>query len=106
MKKIKEKNKSHTIKILFLGVLAIVLIVALYLMSVSSGILLSPDEGISFESAKSYIIGLGPNGVDWFCGKKEFYTDTNGKQYGAKSLEELKRILGNEMRLISALCSS
>ncbi len=105
MVKRKDNNKIIS-KSLFLGVLGIVFVIALYLMFASSGIFYSPVvDGISFENAKSYIIGLGPNGVEWYCGKREFFTDANGKQYGAKSLEELKRILGNEARLMSELCS-
>ena len=74
-------------------------------MTVSSGILLGPKlEGISYEKAKSYIIDLGPGGVDWYCGKIDLFVDKNGNEYGQRELQELKRILGNEMLIRNDIC--
>ena len=101
----KKQNNLFLTRLVLLGVLAVVAISAVYQMTISSGILLGPKfDGISYEKARSYITDLGPQGLDWYCGKANSFIDKNGNEYGQRELEELKRILGNEMRLRNDLC--
>ncbi len=100
----KLKNLT-TIRILFLGVFSLVVITGIYLSFSTSKLLLSPEQkGLSYESARFYISKLGQDGIRWYCGTTESYTDTNGNQYGSRELNELKRIIGNDERLHAEFC--
>lgn len=92
-------------KIFFLGVLVIVFIVTIFLSLNSTNILLGPDESsMSYENAQASLSKLSPEGIAWYCGKKDNYVDSQGNVYGARALQELKRILGNEIKLRNDFC--
>ena len=108
MKKVEiiQKKKVPNVKALFLGVLVLVIFISIYLTFFPS-ISLSPEEeqsATSFVDASSFLSKLGQDGIDWYCGKRESFTDEQGNNYGAKELEALKKILGNERRLMEEFC--
>src|SRR3989344_8021830 len=92
-------------KVFFLGVLIIVFIIAISLSLNSTAIFLSPDESMSYENAQASLSKLSQEGIDWYCGKRDNYVDSQGNVYGARELQELRRILGNEMKLRSDFCT-
>ena len=92
-------------KVFFLGVLIIVFIIAIFFSLNSTNILLSPDESMSYENAQASLSKLSQEGIEWYCGKKDNYVDSQGNIYGARELQELKRILGNDMKLRSDFCT-
>src|SRR3989344_2511897 len=62
------------------------------------------ESGMSYEDAHGIVSKLGDDGIDWYCGKIERYTDSQGNEYGVIELTELKKIVGNEERLREELC--
>ncbi len=109
MMKKKNNNSKESLlvmRVFFLGIFGVVIIMGLTLMLNSNGVLFSPDEGstINYNGAVSILNNLGPDGVEWYCGNRESYTDPQGNSYGARELEELRRILGNEIRLRNEFC--
>ena len=56
------------------------------------------------EKARSLLLELGEDGIDWYCGKRENYIDAQGNNYGAVELNELKKILGNDKQLDEEFC--
>ncbi len=78
----------------------------MYLMFFSSGILLGPssDGSVSYESARSFLTDLGEQGIEWYCGRSQSFIDLQGNVYQSKELEELKKILGNEIQLRNEFC--
>ncbi len=101
----KNKKNLTTIRVLFFGVFSIVILAAIYLTINSSLISLSPQEGfLSYENAAVSISELGPDGIRWYCGFSDNFTDKNGNQYGSKELEELRKVLGNDMKLYKEFC--
>ncbi len=106
-KNIYSKKQIFNVPAIFLGVFVIVILIAIYL-SFFPSIALSPDDidegAMPFAEASSLLAKLGPDGIDWYCGKRESFTDAQGNNYAQKELEELKRILGNEKRLMQEFC--
>ncbi len=99
-------EKLSLIRILFFGVFSIVLLSAFYLSLFPAEVQLSPSsQGISFETARSLLSTMGPEGIDWYCEKTPSYADKQGNTYGAVELEELKKILGNDALLKQEFCS-
>ncbi|MDO8508135.1 MAG: hypothetical protein Q7S27_00455 [Nanoarchaeota archaeon] len=103
---LKKEGVKTTEKILFLSVPLIVFGIAIYLGFNSSNISLGPDEpGMSYESAVTLLRGLGNEGIEWYCGERNSFVDAQGNSYGDRELIELKKILGNDMRLFNEFCS-
>jgi photosystem II stability/assembly factor-like uncharacterized protein len=104
-KKIKNKNIPN-INILFFGVLAVVAFASLYLAYLSPTVLLSPDSesAMPLAAAKALLSAFPPEGIGWYCGDRETYTDAQGNTYGRTELEELRKILGNDFDLELEFC--
>ena len=105
MKKIEVHRRKPNLKALYLAVFLIVVAASIYL-SFFPSISLSPEEdtGASLADASKFLSKLGKDGIDWYCGKTESFTDEQGNYYGSKELVELKKILGNERRLMEEFC--
>lgn len=102
--KISKKNNFNT-RPLFLAIFFIVVLIAIYLSLQSSQILLNPeDTSLSLETARSILSKMIPEGIEWYCGRIESYVDEQGNIFNQKSLEELKKILGNDEQLREEFC--
>ncbi len=103
-----SQKPIRNLKAIFLGVFIVIIFIAIYLSFFPSNITLSPNDtdevAMSFAEASSLLAKLGQDGIDWYCGKRESFTDEQGNNYAQKELEELKRILGNEKRLREKFC--
>lgn len=99
-------NGKKVMAAAYLTVFAMVFVSALYFAFFSSDVQFSPpsESGMSYEDAHGIVSKLGDDGIDWYCGKIERYTDSQGNEYGVIELTELKKIVGNEERLREELC--
>lgn len=104
-----ERHVLKPIRIFFLSILLIVAVSYLYVSffdNSGESVSYSPSTSIlSTENAKELVMALGPEGVDWYCGRADNYVDSKGNTYGAKELAELKRILGSTEVLEKEICS-
>ena len=103
-----NNSKKQDIKysLVLIAVLLVVALISVYLAFFAPKTLLSPEAGtMSYENARSLLSDLGQEGIDWYCGKISEFTDKQGNLYNQKSLEELKKILGNEEQLRREFCN-
>jgi len=91
-------------RLLFIGVLVIVVLAGLYIIFSESDLLLGPGTSLDYDNSKSVIMALGQEGIKWYCGEILSYTDFAGNNYDEKDLRGLKDVLGNERRLKRDFC--
>ena len=100
-----ENKNNPIVKVFFLSVFLIVLLSLVAISFSSDKLQLSPEESsLSFENAKVLLSAFPPEGIEWYCGSAESYTDAQGNVYREKELEELKKILGNTQQLELEFC--
>ena len=104
MKRI-DPEKRFVSYVLYFGILFAIILSAVYL-SVSQPFQLGPSEDSikDYSNARALLLKLGNQGINWYCGKIESFSDAQGNVYGAKELVEMKRLLGNEERLRAEFC--
>ena len=98
---------KKVLKIIILIAILVILLIILYFRFSPKPAQYSPplDEStLSFENSKALLSAFPPEGIDWYCGNTDSYTDAQGNVYGAKELEELKKILGNAQQLELEFC--
>ena len=104
-----QKKQNLIYRVVFLSVLSILLIIYLYQAFLSPTIQFSPEDdtsGLSYENARSLLKDLGRDGIAWYCGAVDSYTDSQGKVYGEKERVELEKVLGNKERLTLEFCEN
>ena len=105
------KTRNRYMKIIFIIIIAIVVLIAIYLaFFAKKGLQYSPPiesskTVLSYANSRELLAILEQEGIDWYCGKSKSYTDAKGNVYGAKELEELKKILGHEEELRNEFCN-
>ena len=88
--------------IFFFVALLVVVLIALYFSFRPTEIQLSPDEGIGLDNAKSILNAIGPQGINWYCGKVQTITDGQGNTYGSPELQKVREVLQNQ----KAICGT
>ena len=87
-----KKKKGINTRIIFIGIIIIVLLVALYL-AFKPGVRLSP---VDTSIAEAVVGAIGPDGALWLKGEIETICDKQNNCYGSNERDEVIQAIGGQ----------